>query len=381
MAALLGASVVLCAPIGGESGRVLQALLDEDGIELRSVPCQGANGVYVHDRRSGERVEVAAVESPPLTRHEEDELFGVALTAGIECGVMMLTGSQPDGLVPEDLYRRLAFDLRGNGSRALADLTGSALDGALAGGLDVLKMSDEELTQRSGPGGSREVEDLRPAAERLGGAGADNVLITRAARGALVLAGDELLELEGPRFTALDPHGTGDSMFAALGVGLALGMGFEEALPLAGAAGALNATRHGLGSGNRSAVERWSAPSRSSPPEPAGTASGGRYVGDVHRQPQVGPLDSLPVVRGVGGVGEYQHALGGKEDQCVGDRLRGVVIAYVPGGLHRCTPQRGDCLSLGAACGFVMALVVRDLRAAEAFGGDDHHPEHGRIHG
>ena len=74
--------------------------------------------------------------------------------------------------------------------------------------------------------------------------------------GGQVLAGDELLELEGPRFTALDPHGTGDSMFAALGVGLALGMGFEEALPLAGAAGALNATRHGLGSGNRSAVER-----------------------------------------------------------------------------------------------------------------------------
>ena len=76
MAASLGASVVLCAAVGGESGRVLQALLDTDGIELRSVNARRPNGAYVHDRRDGERVEVAAVASPPLSRHEEDELFG-----------------------------------------------------------------------------------------------------------------------------------------------------------------------------------------------------------------------------------------------------------------------------------------------------------------
>jgi 1-phosphofructokinase len=45
-------------------------------------------------------------------------------------------------------------------------------------------------------------------------------------------------------------------MFAALGLGVARGMSFEESLRLAGAAGALNATRHGLGSGSRAEVER-----------------------------------------------------------------------------------------------------------------------------
>ena len=35
MAARLGARVILCAAIGGESGRVLRALLEEDGIELQ----------------------------------------------------------------------------------------------------------------------------------------------------------------------------------------------------------------------------------------------------------------------------------------------------------------------------------------------------------
>ena len=255
MAAGLGADVVLCAAIGGESGRVLRALVDEEGIELRSVNSRRSNGAYVHDRRTGERIEVAAVPSPPLSRHEQDELFGVAVTAGLECEVMMLTGSEPDDVVPADVYRRLAGDLRHNGCRVLADLTGSALEGALKGGVDIVKLSDEELVTL-GRAETPELDDLRSAAERLKAAGAGNVLITRAAKGALVLAGDELLEIEGPRFTALDPHGTGDSMFAALGLGLARGLSFEKSLRLASAAGALNATRRCLGSGSRAEVEQ-----------------------------------------------------------------------------------------------------------------------------
>ena len=85
------------------------------------------------------------------------------------------------------------------------------------------------------------------------------MLITRAAEGAFALTGDELLDIAGPRFTALDPHGTGDSMFAALGLGVARELSLEESLRLASAAGALNATRHGLGSGSRSEIERLAA--------------------------------------------------------------------------------------------------------------------------
>lgn len=255
MAAGLGASVILCAPVGGEPGRVLQALLGEQGIELRSIRCAGANGAYVHDRRSGDRIEVAAAPSPVLSRHEQDELFGVTVTAGLECGLTLLTGADPDRVLPAGFYTRLAADLRSNGCRVLGDLTGPHLLGALAGGLDVVKLSDEELLTL-GWAESRERGDLWRAAARLREAGAENVVVTCAVDGAIALAGSRQLEVRGPHFTALDPHGAGDSMFAAIGLGLARGLSFEGSLRLAGAAGALNATRHGLGSGTRAEIER-----------------------------------------------------------------------------------------------------------------------------
>ena len=168
---------------------------------------------------------------------------------------MLLTGSEPDDVVPADVYRRLAGDLRRNGCDVLADLTGNALAGALDGGVDIAKLSDEEVVAM-GWATTPELDDLRSAADRLRQAGAANVLITRAASGALVLTGTELLEIEGPSFTALDPRGTGDSMFAALGLAATRKLSFEDSLRLASAAGALNATRHGLGSGSRAEIER-----------------------------------------------------------------------------------------------------------------------------
>jgi 1-phosphofructokinase len=64
------------------------------------------------------------------------------------------------------------------------------------------------------------------------------------------------VDLIPPLFEALDHRGTGDSMFAATGVGPARGLSMIDALRLGMAAGALNATRRGLGSGTRDEIER-----------------------------------------------------------------------------------------------------------------------------
>jgi 1-phosphofructokinase len=110
MAMVLGASVTVCVPLGGETGRVLKALLEAEGLQVRSVSTQGWNGVYVHDRRGGDRTGIAETSSPQLLRHELDELYGVAVAVGLDSDVTMLTGPQQEGILDGDVYRRLASD-------------------------------------------------------------------------------------------------------------------------------------------------------------------------------------------------------------------------------------------------------------------------------
>ncbi|MDQ1492725.1 MAG: 1-phosphofructokinase, partial [Actinomycetota bacterium] len=115
MIANLGVEVSVCGPFGGESGRVVRTLVDQDEhINLRAIETVGSNGAYVHDRRGGERVTVAETPPDPLDRHELDDLYGAALVGGLEAEVAVLAGPGPwtVPVLPPDHYRRLAGDLR-----------------------------------------------------------------------------------------------------------------------------------------------------------------------------------------------------------------------------------------------------------------------------
>jgi 1-phosphofructokinase len=259
MAALLGGEVSLCCALGGESGAVLRGLISRENVDLRSIERASPNGVYVHVRREGERQELVRTEPATMSRHEVDELYGVALSSALDARVALLTGVDPPGVLDSDVYRRLAGDLRRNGILVIADLAGAPLDAALAGGLDLLKISEEELARQT-PAGVTDPASRLDWLQRVHRAGAQNVLISRAQEPALAFVGSpgRYLELTGPRVEALEPKGTGDSMFAALGTGLASGRGMPDALRMAMAAGCLNATRHGLGTGTRQEIERLS---------------------------------------------------------------------------------------------------------------------------
>jgi 1-phosphofructokinase len=257
MASLLGTEVVLCCALGGESGAVLRGLIARENVELLSVECAASNGVYIHARRNGAREQLARTESKRLSRHEADELYGVALSAGLDAVVVLLTGVDPPTVLDSEIYRRLAGDLRSNGVKVIADLAGASLEAALTGGLDLLKISEEEILGAALP---RSMDDLLEALDRLHESGARTVLLSRAEQPALVLdaPSGRYLQLTAPRVETLEPRGTGDSMFAALGASLASGAQLGVALRLAMAAGCLNATRHGLGTGTRQQIEQMS---------------------------------------------------------------------------------------------------------------------------
>lgn len=255
MVAGLGEPVTFSTALGGETGRVLHGLIEAEGVTLDAVPMSATNGAYVHDRRTGERRVIAEVYGRGLDRHEADDLCNRALVSGLESAVTVLAGRSPKAVAASRLHGRLAKDLRANGRYVVADLGGESLTAALEGGVDLLKISDEEL-QREGYTQSDEVAEIVSAMERLNRAGARRVLISRASEPALVLVDQRVLEVVGPRIEPLDFRGAGDSMTAALAVAVARGLGLEDTFRLGAASGALNVTRHGLGTGSRADIER-----------------------------------------------------------------------------------------------------------------------------
>ncbi|XVU22250.1 1-phosphofructokinase family hexose kinase [Actinoplanes sp. CA-054009] len=254
MIAALGVPVTLCAAVGGETGEVLQRQLAlEEGVRLRAVPRSSGSGWYVHDRRDGAREAVADHPGTPLERHELDELYSVALAEGLRAPVAVLSGPASPEVVDPSVFERLAADLTGNGVRVVADLSGEHLSAVLEGGLYFVKVSHEELID-DGRAAGDSVDELLAAGRKLCESGAAAVLISRAGDPALALFDGREVEVEPPPLRVKEHRGAGDSMTAGVAAVLARGGSFEEALRTGAAAGALNVTRHGLGTGRAEAV-------------------------------------------------------------------------------------------------------------------------------
>lgn len=254
MVTTLGARAELCTLLGGEPGTVLEALLGTEQIDAPRVAMAAANPTWIHDRRDGERTPVW--ESPPIAvgRHEVDELFSATLAAGLRCGTCTLAGTHEGAAsVDPDIYRRLVSDLRSADVAIVADLTGDELAAALEGEPDVVKVSEEDML-RAGRLSDGTPAELARLVASLHDEGARHVVVSRASAGALASDGATLLQLGSPRLDVADPRGAGDSMTAALAVGVARGLGWERTLRLATAAAAVNVTRHGSGSGRADAI-------------------------------------------------------------------------------------------------------------------------------
>ncbi|MDQ3404439.1 MAG: PfkB family carbohydrate kinase [Actinomycetota bacterium] len=253
MVASLGVPAVLCVALGGETGHVLRHLLGSEGVEVLVRDVLGRNGAYVHDRRDGDRSSM--VEMPPdaLSRHELDDLYELTLLRGLQAGTVILSGPSHDRVVPASVYERLTADLTANGCRVVVDLSGERLSAACSGGPTVIKVGHTELLD-DGIAKGDTVSELIEAANTLAETGAELVVVSRADKPALVRTTEGVFTVEPPSLSTVDSRGAGDSMTAAIAAALSLGAEWADAVRLGAAAGAVNVTRHGLGTGGEEAV-------------------------------------------------------------------------------------------------------------------------------
>jgi 1-phosphofructokinase len=251
----LGVKVAMCCVLSGESGRVLRHLLADEGIRVVAVDRSGRGGAYIHDRRGGERVKIVETGGDPITRHDLDELYGQTLREGLDASLVILSGPTANNTLPPDVYRRLAADFRHGGRRVIVDLSGERLSAALAGGVTVAKVSDEELLA-DGRIQANRTDQVIAAMRRMNEEGAKVVIVSRAHDPLLLLADHSLSEITPPTLEAADSSGAGDSLTAGVAASLATGGSVLEATALGAAAGSLNVTRHGRGTGDAEAIAK-----------------------------------------------------------------------------------------------------------------------------
>jgi 1-phosphofructokinase len=254
MVRTLGMRPRLCGAFGGETGQVARFLAELEELDVRDIPSEAWNGGYVHDRRGGDRIELVDVPPSHLSRHEVDELYSVTMAAALSTGTCILAGSHVKEVIPDDVYVRLAADLRSAGVEVIADLSGDSLKAALEGEPSLIKVSDEEL-ERDGWADSRELDDVLRGIERVLEAGARAVVVSRGADATIASIQGMRFEVGAPSVVVVDGRGGGDSMTGALGVATARSMPVLDGLRLAAAAGAATIVRRGLATGAREVIE------------------------------------------------------------------------------------------------------------------------------
>lgn len=251
----LGERPLLCGPVGGEPGGVIRGLLSQWGINLSPVKIAGNSSVIVQDRRGGDRSVIAETEMPHLSRHELDDLYGTFLDHALSISTCVISG-QREEMLPAETYRRLGHDLDSAKVRVIGDFHGTELEAFLeGGGLDVLKVSHEDLHRDGLVGEEEDATDILAVIDGLLEREAANVVVSLAAGGAVADFGGARYRVRAPEFEPADHHGAGDSMTAGLAAGSLRGLGAEQTLALACAAGAANVTRHGLGSASEKLIE------------------------------------------------------------------------------------------------------------------------------
>ncbi|HYL27118.1 MAG TPA: 1-phosphofructokinase [Candidatus Nitrosotalea sp.] len=232
----LGRATIALGFVGGVTGAMIRAKLDDEGVPhaFDDVEEMTRLNVMLFESGSGRRSRIylpgARVDGVRLEDLRE------RLASLCEGGIVVLGGSLPPGL-PVSTYRELVRWLYGRGIRTLLDASGRALAEALEASPLLVKPDVEEASALLG----RQIEndaDAFEAARELRRRGAENVVVSQGAAGAVAAGPEGCWKAVAPCVTLRSAVGSGDSMVAGLAIALNEGRGLVEGLRLGTAAGA-----------------------------------------------------------------------------------------------------------------------------------------------
>lgn len=153
---------------------------------------------------------------------------------------LVLAGSIPSSM-PDSIYKEMMASVVDKGVEVIVDATGELLMQVLAYKPFLIKPNNHELGALFGVTIEERAEVL-PYAQKLQEAGARNVLVSMAGKGAVLLAEDgQVFEMDAPKGTLVNAVGAGDSMVAGFLTGWLESKDYKKAFEMGVCSGSASA--------------------------------------------------------------------------------------------------------------------------------------------
>lgn len=252
----LGGSAVALFPSGGPAGKQIEDLLGKGGVTFRTSPIAGMTreSFSVEDESDGCQYRFV-LPGPELSEAEQDAVLELIGSLDPRPRYLIASGSLPPGVEPR-FYHRVGMLCRELGVGFMLDTSGPALAACGDLGATLLKPSIHELEAAAGRPLLTDADRTKAARALIGCGCTTAVLVSLGGEGALLVTGEESIRYPAIRVEVQSTVGAGDSMLAAVALGLVRGKTLSEAVLYGIAAGAAALLAPGTGLAHRDDVER-----------------------------------------------------------------------------------------------------------------------------
>jgi len=225
-------------PAGGEMGSLLSKLLDEEEIDHYPVSIKEHTRENINIMENNtDRQFRFVMPGPELTEKEWRECIDTVTRMEPSGAFVVASGSLPPG-VPDDFYAILARTVKKAEGKLIIDAPGEALAGAMEEGVYLIKPNRREFRHLAGREMHCDADQEECAEDIVGNGGAEIVVVSLGAAGALAATGDGAFRYHSPPVPLESKVGAGDSMVAGIVSSLSQGNSPEEAVRFGIAAGA-----------------------------------------------------------------------------------------------------------------------------------------------
>lgn len=227
----------------GFTGEALENMLKEFGCDTAFIRLpEGSTRINVKIN-AGEETEING-QGPVITEEAQSALFE-QLDALKEEDILVLAGSIPNTL-PSDIYERILEHLQGRGIHFVVDATKELLLKVLKYHPFLIKPNNHELGEMFGVT-LKTRDEIVTYAKKLQEMGAENVLVSMAGDGAILLTEDGIIyKAKPPKGKVLNSVGAGDSMVAGFLTGYLNTGDYEKAFRLGVVTGSATAFQYWL---------------------------------------------------------------------------------------------------------------------------------------